>query len=296
MKLNVETPDQVIDITGVTELASFDVSGARGELVFGALARMSDVADDPIVRSAYPALSEALWKAASQQLRNMATIGGNLLQRTRCPYFYDSAAACNKREPGAGCAAIGGFDRSLAVLGASEHCIATHPSDLCVALAALDAIVQIEGPDGVRHVPLVDFHLLPATTPHIETVMRSGELITAVELPPSPIAHRSHYRKVRDRASYAFALVSVAAALEVDDGTIVQARLALGGVATKPWRATAAEQLLAGAASTEMSFRHAAEVELGRATPRSQNGFKIELAKRTIVATLARLTAEGLAA
>jgi xanthine dehydrogenase YagS FAD-binding subunit len=226
----------------------------------------------------------------------MATVGGNLLQRTRCLYFYDSAAACNKREPGSGCDAIGGFNRGGAILGASDDCIATHPSDMCVALAALDAVVEVESVRGTRRIPLVDFHQLPGTTPHVETALAADELITAVELPPLPLAATSRYRKVRDRASYAFALVSVAAAMEVTDGVVTGVRLALGGVAAKPWRALTAERLLLGAPATDESFQRAAEAELEPAIGRSQNEFKIELAQRAIVATLRQLLTEGGAA
>jgi xanthine dehydrogenase YagS FAD-binding subunit len=226
----------------------------------------------------------------------MATVGGNLLQRTRCLYFYDSAAACNKREPGSGCDAIGGFNRGNAILGASESCIATHPSDMAVALVALDAVVEVESVRGTRRIPLVDFHQLPGTTPQVETALAADELITAVELPPLPLAATSRYRKVRDRASYAFALVSVAAALEVEGGVVTGVRIALGGVATKPWRAYEAERVLLGAPATDESFRRAAEAELAPAVARSQNEFKIELAQRAIVATLRRLLTEGGAA
>jgi xanthine dehydrogenase YagS FAD-binding subunit len=233
---------------------------------------------------------------ASGQLRNMATVGGNLLQRTRCPYFYDGTFACNKREPGSGCAAIGGFNRTHAILGASEHCIATHPSDMCVALAALDATVEVESVRGTRRIPLLGFHRLPGDTPHTETALEPDELITAVEVPADPVAAHSRYRKVRDRASYAFALVSVAAALTVRDGTVGAVRLALGGVAATPWRAVEAERVLTGAPATEEAFRRAADAELAQAVGQSANGFKIELARRTITATLRRLATEGSAA
>jgi xanthine dehydrogenase YagS FAD-binding subunit len=233
----------------------------------------------------------------SAQLRNMATVGGNLVQRTRCLYFYDEASACNKREPGAGCAAMEGFNRGNAVLGTSDHCVATHPSDMAVALAALDATVEVKSARGTRRIPLTDFHRLPGATPHVETVLDADELITAVELPVLPVAANSRYRKVRDRVSYAFALVSVAAAMEVqEDGTIGAVRLALGGVATKPWRAYEAERILLGAAATEETFRRAAEAELAAATGLSGNAFKIELARRTIVAVLRRLLSDGSAA
>ena len=294
MREGIEAPDTVIDIsglplTGVEELPD-------GGLRIGALVRNSDLAAHPVVRARYPVLAQAVLMGASGQLRNMATVGGNLLQRTRCPYFYDGTLPCNKREPGSGCAAIGGFNRMHAILGTSESCIATHPSDMCVALAALDATVEVESVRGTRRIPLSGFHRLPGDTPHVETTLEPDELVTAVELPADPVAALSRYRKVRDRASYAFALVSVAAALRVHDGRVEAVRLALGGVAAKPWRAVEAERVLTGAPATEEEFRRAADAELGQAVPQSQNGFKIELAKRTITATLRRLAAEGSAA
>ncbi|HXJ44146.1 MAG TPA: xanthine dehydrogenase family protein subunit M, partial [Bryobacteraceae bacterium] len=226
---------------------------------------------------------------ASGQIRNMATVGGNIMQRTRCYYFYDQASSCNKRQPGSGCDAINGFNRIHAILGASDNCIATHPSDMCVALAALDATVRVEGPAGERRIPFNDFHCLPGDTPHIETTLKPGELITSVELPPLSFAQRSQYRKVRDRASYAFALVSVAAALEIKDGKISNVRLALGGVAAKPWRAFEAEKVLSGADANPETFRRAAEAELSQARGFHYNRFKIELAKRTIASVLSEL-------
>ena len=294
MREGVERPDTVIDITrlpltGIDELPD-------GGVRIGALVRNSHLAANQLIRGRYPVLSQAILTGASAQLRNMATVGGNLLQRTRCLYFYDSAAACNKREPGSGCDAIGGFNRSGAILGASESCIATHPSDMAVALVALDAVVEVESVRGTRRVPLAEFHRLPGETPEVETALAADELITAVELPPLPLAATSRYRKVRDRASYAFALVSVAAALEVADGTVTGVRLALGGVAAKPWRALEAERVLLGAPATEESFQRAAEAELAPAVGRSQNEFKIELAQRAIVATLRQLLTEGGAA
>jgi xanthine dehydrogenase YagS FAD-binding subunit len=238
-------------------------------------------------------LTRAIVAGASAQIRNMATVGGNLLQRTRCLYFYDDAARCNKRTPGSGCDALDGFNRMHAILGASPACVATHPSDLCVALAALDATAHLEGSDGARTLPFEALHRLPGDTPDRETELRPGELITAVELPPLPMARRSTYRKVRDRSSYAFALVSVAAALEVGaDGAIRDVRLALGGVAHKPWRAHAAEAVLRGARAGEATFREAAEAELASSRPLRDNGFKVELAKRTMVAVLGQLAAQ----
>ena len=289
MREDIERPETVVDVTGLPFDTVEELPG--GGLRIGALVRNSALAADPRVRTRYPTLSQALLSGASGQLRNMATVGGNLLQRTRCPYFYDTASACNKRVPGSGCDAIGGVNRGCAILGVSESCIATHPSDMCVALAALDAVVEVHGTDGTRRVPLTEFHRLPGDTPEVETDLAPGDLITAVELPP--IAAGSRYRKVRDRASYAFALVSVAAALRVSDGTVTEIRLALGGVAPKPWRARTAERLLTGGPADEAAFRRAAEAELALATVRPGNGFKTALATSTIVATLRGLSEEG---
>ncbi|MEI5527865.1 xanthine dehydrogenase family protein subunit M [Streptomyces brasiliscabiei] len=288
MREGIEHPATVVDITrlpltGIEELPD-------GTLRVGALVTNSRLAADPLIRTRCPVLAQAILLGASAQLRNMATVGGNLLQRTRCMYFYDETSACNKRAPGSGCDAIGGFSRGSAVLGASEHCIATHPSDMAVALVMLDAVVEVESVRGIRRVPVADFHTLPGGTPHIETVLAADELITAVELPPVPVAATSRYRKVRDRASYAFALVSVAAALAVEDGRVTEVRLALGGVGTKPWRATQAERALLGRPATEEAFQRAAEAELADAVGGPQNTFKIELAQHTIVATLRQLT------
>ncbi|MGW0806585.1 FAD binding domain-containing protein [Nonomuraea sp. NPDC002799] len=288
MREGVERPDTVIDVTGLPLDEVDELPG--GGLRVGALVRNSALAADRRVRARYPVLSQAVLAGASAQLRNMATVGGNLLQRTRCRYFYDQAAACNKREPGDGCDAIDGFTRSHAVLGVSASCIAANPSDMCVALAALDAVVEARSVRGTRRIPLADFHLLPGDTPQIETALAADELITAVELPPAPVAAHSRYRKVRDRASYAFALVSVAAALEVRDGTVAEVRLALGGVAAKPWRAREAERILLGGPATEEAFGRAAEAELAPASVRPGNAFKIGLARATIVATLRELS------
>jgi xanthine dehydrogenase YagS FAD-binding subunit len=255
--------------------------------------RNSRLAAHPLIREKYPLLSAAILNGASAQLRNMATTGGNLMQRTRCYYFYDTATHCNKRSPGSGCDALQGFHRIHAILGTSAHCIATHPSDMCVALAALDATVNMAGQAGERSLPLQDFHRLPGETPDLDTNLRPGELITSVDLPASSAGLQSVYRKVRDRASYAFALVSVAGALKVEGGTIRDVRLALGGVAPKPWRASIAEQMLLGAAAKRDSFAQAASAELAAAVPRSGNAFKVELAKRTIVAVLSELAASG---
>ncbi len=294
MRQDVEHPDTVVDISGLPLTGVEDLPD--GGLRIGALVRNSALAAHPAVRTQYPVLSQALLAGASGQLRNMATVGGNLLQRTRCPYFTDATAACNKREPGTGCAAVEGFHRASAVLGTSAHCIATHASDMAVALVALDAVVEVQSVRGTRRIPLVELHRLPGDSPEIETVLDPDELITAVDLPATPVAALSRYRKVRDRASFAFALVSVAAALEVRDGTVTTARVALGGVAAKPWRAHAAERLLVGGPATEEAFRAAAAAELAPAVGLPQNEFKIELAQRTIVATLRELLTEGSAA
>ena len=291
MREGIERPDTVVDVTGLPLDMVEELPG--GGLRIGALVRNSALAADRRVRTRYPVLSQALLSGASGQLRNMATVGGNLLQRTRCPYFYDDASACNKREPGSGCDALEGFNRGCAILGVSGSCIATHPSDMCVALAALDAVVEVCGVGGTRRVPLVDLHRLPGDTPQVETTLEAADLVTAVELPPAPVAANSRYRKVRDRASYAFALVSVAAALEVRDGTVAEVRLALGGVAPKPWRAREAERILLGGPADEAAFRRAAEAELAAATVRAGNAFKSALAVATITATLRELSEGG---
>ncbi len=285
MKLHVEMPDQLIDITGVTELATYDATGSR-ELVLGALARMSDVADDPVVRADYPALSEALWKAASQQLRNMATIGGNLLQRTRCAYFRETQYPCNKREPGSGCSAIDGINRGHAILGVSDACIAVYPSDLAVALAAFDAVVDVVGPNGRRSIPFLELHRLPGTTPHLETHLASDELITRVRVPVTRAGKASTYQKIRDRESYAFALTSAAVALTFDDDRVAEARIALGGVATVSWRAKAAEQSLVGQPLTEATARRAGELAFEGAKTSCQNAFKVPLGIQTVIESL----------
>ena len=258
----------------------------------GALVRNSDLAADRTIRSRYPLLAQAVLAGASGQLRNLATTGGNLLQRTRCVYFQDITRPCNKRIPGSGCPAREGYHRELAILGASEACIATHPSDMAVALVALDAVVRVLGPQGERTIPLVDFYRLPGEEPQRDTVLSHGELITAVDLPELSFATRSHYRKVRDRASYAFALVSVAAALDVTDGVVRDVRIALGGVAPRPWRAAKAEAVLRGAPATGEVFGRAAEAELAEAQPLPGNAFKVPLARNTLVRTLLDLTGE----
>ncbi len=258
-----------------------------GGVGIGAMARNSDVANHPLIRTRYPLLSQALLAGASPQLRNMATVGGNLLQRTRCPYFYDTGFEhCNKRAPGSGCGAVDGINRNHAILGASPACIATHPSDMCVALAALRASVRVRGPRGDRGIAMADFHRLPGDTPQRDTTLAPGELIVGVDLPPSGFADHAHYLKLRDRASYAFALVSVAAALDVRGGVIQDAALALGGVAHKPWRRPEAETRLVGREPTDAVFGEAADLLLQGARPASQNGFKVTLARRAIVRAL----------
>jgi len=252
----------------------------------GAMVRNSDLAFHDTIRQRYPVLSEALLSGATPQIRNMATVGGNLMQRTHCTYFRDTAWPCNKRQPGPGCAALEGYNRSHAVLGTSEKCIATHPSDMCVALAALDAVIKTQGPRGERSIPITDFHVAYGDDPARETVLEHGELIIAVELPHTPFFSRSHYLKVRDRSAFEFALAAVAVALEVKAGKISAARLALGGVATKPWRAVAAEKVLIGAEPGEAAFAAAARTALQGAKPQKFNAFKIELARRAIVRAL----------
>ena len=251
-----------------------------------AMVRNSAVAFHPAIRERYPILSEAILSGASPQLRNMATVGGNLMQRTRCTYFRDPRWACNKRSPGSGCSALEGYHRGHAILGTSEHCFATHPSDMSVALVALDAVVEVEGPRGTRRIPIEDFHRLPGDTPHIETSLEPDELIVAVELPKPAAAWRGQYLKVRDRASYEFALVSVAALLEVADGRIRAARIAFGGVGTKPWRGVAVEKALIGANAGPDAFRAAAERAVEGASPRRDNRFKVELLQRALVRAL----------
>jgi xanthine dehydrogenase YagS FAD-binding subunit len=292
MKMGVETPAQLIDITRLPLAQVEELPGGKGVRI-GALARNSDVADHPLIQQRYPVLSQAFLAGASPQLRNMATVGGNLMQRTRCYYFYDPAfPACNKRNPGSGCGALGGYNRIHAILGQSDQCIATNPSDMNVALAALDAVVRVQGPKGEREIPFADFHRLPGTTPNVDTNLQPDELITAVDLPALSFAPRSHYLKVRDRASYAFAIVSVAAILDLrPDGTINGARIALGGVAHKPWRAFEAEKKLIGQKKDEKSFRAAAEAALIGAKGYKDNSFKIELAKRSIVRALSTVSA-----
>ena len=281
IRAGISRSDHLIDInelplTGVEDRAD-------GGLHIGALARMSDIARTPSVVREFPAISRALLLGASEQLRNMASLGGNLRQRTRCAYLRDGVSPCNKREPGSGCSALEGLNRGHAILGTSEHCIATHPSDVAVALVAFDAVVQTVGPDGERAIALDDFFLLPGETPQIEHPIAHGELIVGIDVPGAPIGRRSIYLKFRDRQSYEFALVSVAAAIEVDDGTVTGVRLALGGVGTKPWRARRAEAALVGARADEESFRRAAAAEFETAVVREHNAFKVEFAQRALV-------------
>jgi xanthine dehydrogenase YagS FAD-binding subunit len=289
LKDEVRRPSRVIDVTRLPALDTI-TSGQQG-LRFGALVKMSDAADHPELRANYPVIAEALLASASPQVRNMATVGGNLLQRTRCVYFRDHGTACNKREPGSGCGALQGENRLHAVLGGSEHCIATHPSDLAVALVALDAVVVTEKSGGGRRIPADELYRLPGDTPQRETVLEPGELIVAIEVPALAYARRSHYRKVRDRASFEFALASSAVAADVANGVVRDVRIALGGVGTKPWRAREAEQALIGQAFTAASFERAATIALADARPSEHNRFKIPLAQRTLVRALSQLKA-----
>jgi xanthine dehydrogenase YagS FAD-binding subunit len=288
MKLGVARPELLVDVARLphdrVELL------ADGTVRIGAMVRNSELAADRTIRTRYPVLSQALLSGASGQLRNLATTGGNLMQRTRCVYFQDVSKPCNKRVPGSGCPARDGYHRNLAILGASHACIATHPSDMAVAMVALDAVVHLQGRSGERAIRLAAFHRLPEDEPQRDTVLEHGELITAIDLPPLPFASRSRYRKVRDRASYAFALVSVAAALDLDGDVVRDVRIALGGVAHAPWRAGIAEAALRGRPASAENFRRAAEAELAQAVPLRENGFKIPLARNVIVRTLLDLT------
>jgi xanthine dehydrogenase YagS FAD-binding subunit len=292
MKYGVEKPDRLIDIARLPldKIEELPDGGLR----IGALARNSDMAANTLIQERYPVLSEALLAGASPQLRNSATAGGNLLQRTRCPYFMDVAfTKCNKRVPGSGCAALEGYNRTHAILGASHSCIATHPSDMAVAMAALEATVRIQGPKGTRTIRLADFHRLPGNTPNVETELQHGELILGIDLPRSQGVKTSHYLKVRDRSSYSFALVSVAVVLEMEGNRIQSARIALGGVAHKPWRVLHAEQSLAGKEPGKTVYRAAAEITIAGAKPYAHNSFKVELAKRCIVRALETAAAKA---
>lgn len=293
MKENVARPEHLIDITGLPLKDVTETAG--GGLLIGALVSNADLAWHPLVEQRYPLLSQALLAGASPQLRNMASTGGNLLQRTRCYYFYDSKVPCNKREPGTGCPAREGVNRIHAILGASEHCVATHPSDMCIALAALDAVVHVEGRAGRRAIEFADFHRLPGDTPERDNLLADDELITGIELPAESFASHSNYLKIRDRASYAFALVSVAAALDLDGGVVRDARLALGGVAHKPWRDKAVERVLIGKPATREHFAAAADAMLADAQPLAHNAFKVKLARRAIIRALSDAAVGGAA-
>ena len=284
MKLNVETPARVLDINRLPLDKIEDTSD--GGLRIGAMVRNSELANHAKVQRDYSVLSQAILNGASPQIRNMATVGGNLLQRTRCVYFRDTAMACNKREPGSGCPAITGHNRTMAILGTSEHCIAANPSDMCIAMAALEATIHVQGPRGSRAIAFGDFHLPPGNTPHRETVLEPGDLIMYVTLPPPITGSRQVYLKLRDRASYEFALASAAVVLTIASGSITRARIALGGVGTKPWRSPEAEAALTGQTANDVNFRQAAEAALRGAKPQSENGFKIELAKRCLTHAL----------
>jgi xanthine dehydrogenase YagS FAD-binding subunit len=291
MRLGIATPDLLVDVRRLTsdQITELPDGGIR----IGAAVPNSELAADRTIRRRFPVLSEALLSGASGQLRNMATTGGNLLQRTRCVYFQDLTTPCNKREPGSGCSALEGYNRDHAILGASEHCVATNPSDMAVAMVALDAVVRTQGAEGERTIPLADLHRLPGDRPERDTVLDHGELITAIDIPPLAFATNSRYRKVRDRASYAFALVSIAAALDIADGVIRDLRVALGGVAHKPWRTTMFEDALRGVPATEERLRAAADAELADARPLAGNAFKIPLARNVLVSTLMGLAGEA---
>ncbi|MFD3746313.1 FAD binding domain-containing protein [Nocardia sp. NPDC058633] len=288
LKLGIIAPAKLVDVSRLPfdQVSPLPDGGVR----IGAAVRNADLAAHPVIRARYPMLSAALSAGASAQLRNLATTAGNLLQRTRCPYFQDSTVPCNKRDPGSGCSAIGGFDRDQAILGASDQCIATHPSDMAVAMAASGAVVQVLGARGEREIPVTELYRLPGDDPERDTVLEHGDLITAVDLPALDWAATSTYRKVRDRASFAFALVSVAVAVDIADGVVRDVRIAFGGVAATPWRARRAEAELRGRAATEAHFAAAADAELADARPQRQNGFKVPLARNTLVATLRELS------
>ena len=289
MKEDVERPDELIDITRLTLTEVKKISGGSNKdgVSIGGLGKNTDTANHPMIRQNFPLLTQAILAGASVQIRNMATNGGNLNQRTRCSYFYDIAMPCNKREPGSGCGAFEGINRMHAIFGWSEKCVAVNPSDMCVALAALDAVVKVQGASGQeRIIPFAEYHRLPGDTPQKDNNLNQGELITAIEIPKNNFANNSYYLKVRDRSSYAFALVSVAAALELEGSTIKQVRIAMGGVSHKPWRAAEAEKMLVGKQATEANFKQAAEAEMKQAKPLEHNKYKVELGKRAIVRAL----------
>jgi xanthine dehydrogenase YagS FAD-binding subunit len=280
LRQNVLAPRRLVDLTGIEELTGFSTSGST--LRFGALARMADLAEDPVLKRDYPALAESLQQAASQQIRNMATLGGNILQRTRCGYFRDAVSPCNRRRPGSGCAAIEGYNRDQAVLGASATCVATYPGDFGVALAAFGAEVELASPTGCRTLSFANLHRLPGDRPDIETVLRPGELVTAITLPATPLGRNSTYVKIRDRWSYAFAVASAAVALRLEEGRVADARIALGGVATKPWRSEVAERMLIGAVPNEAAARRAGDAAFVEARALSGNASKLELGPRAV--------------
>jgi len=289
MKEDVMRPDELVDITRLnfTQIKTISDGANKGGVTIGGLAKNTDTANHPLIRQNFPLLTQAILAGASGQIRNMATNGGNLLQRTRCSYFYDTAMPCNKREPGTGCGALEGINRMHAIFGWSRECVAVHPSDMCIALVALDAVVNVQGPKGqTRAIPFADFHRLPENNPEKDTNLQHGELITSIEIPKNNFAGKSYYLKVRDRASYAFALVSVAAALEMEGNRIKQTRIAMGGVAHKPWRAMEAEKFLADKEATEANLRAAADAEMRNAKPLEHNKFKVELGRRAIVRAL----------
>lgn len=288
MKEDVERPNELVDVTRLTltKVKMITTGVNKGGVSIGGLGKNTDTANHPLIRQNFPLLTQAILAGASAQIRNMATNGGNLNQRTRCSYFYDVAMPCNKREPGTGCGAMQGINRMHAIFGWSDKCIAVHPSDMCIALVALDAVVQVQGANGKRSILFADYHRLPGDTPEKDNNLNHGELITAIEIPENNFADKSYYLKVRDRASYAFALISVAAALETDGNAIKQARIAMGGVAHKPWRATVAEKYLAGKEPTEANFNQAAEMEMKLAKPLEHNQFKVELGRRAIARAL----------
>jgi len=296
MKEDVEQPDELVDITklNLNEVKPIQAGANKGGISIGGLAKNTDTANHPLIRQNYPLLTQAILAGASAQIRNMATNGGNLNQRTRCPYFYDISMPCNKREPGTGCGALKGINRMHAIFGWSEQCVAVHPSDMSVALAALDAVVKVQGAGGrERSIPFANYHRLPGDTPQKDNNLDQGELITSIEIPKNNFANTSYYLKVRDRASYAFALVSVAAALEIDGKQIRQSRIGMGGVAHKPWRATEAENFLAGKEATEANFMQAAQIEMKQAKALEHNEFKIELGKRAIARALMQAMTGG---